>query len=80
VEGNQSRFDGVMMKKREKKAKQAFPNLNLHTTVTIQNIEEVRGCFGTQEQFVKKPIKNVTLNTDILGLMAYFEDKSRTVK
>lgn len=80
VEGNQSRFDGVMMNKREKKAKQAFPNLNLHTTVTIQNIDEVRGCFGTQEQFVNKPIKNVTLNTDFLGLMAYFEDKSRTVR
>lgn len=76
VEGNQSRSDGIMMNKREKKAKQVFPNLNLRTTVTIQNIDEVRGCFGTQEQLAKREVNGPTVTTDILGLMAYFEDKS----
>lgn len=80
VEGNQSRSDGVMMNKAEKKRNQVFPNLNLRTTVKIQNIEEVRDCFGTQDQFVEEQIKTVTLNADVLGLMAYFENKSQVYR
>lgn len=79
VEGNQSRSDGVMMNKREKQANQVFPNLNLRATVTIQNIDEVRGCFGTQEQFVEEQIESVTLRADILGLTAYFDDRNRVL-
>ena len=80
VEGNQSRSDGVMMNKVYKKTNQVFPNLNLRAAVTIQNIEEVRGCFGTQEQIVEEEAGSITLNTDVLGLMAYFEDKDHLIQ
>ena len=76
VEGNQSRSHGVMMTKKEKKTNQVFPNLNLRTSVTIQNIDEVRGCFGARKQFVKDQAEKVSLNSDVFGLIAYFEDKT----
>ena len=50
VESNQYRSMGIMMNKTDKEKYKVFPNLNLKAAVTIQNIDEVRGCFD-----IKKP-------------------------
>lgn len=51
VESNQYRSMGIMMDKKWKEENKVFPNLNLKANVTIQNIDEVRGCFDN-----KKPL------------------------
>ena len=33
-------------------------------------------CFGARKQFVKDQAEKVTLNSDVFGLIAYFEDKT----
>jgi hypothetical protein len=50
VEPNQRRHNGIVMSKDEKIFSKVHPAVNLKATVTIQNIDEVRGCFD-----VKKP-------------------------
>lgn len=50
VEPNQHRHAGVVMSKDEKISSKVRPALNLKATVTIQNVDEVRGCFD-----IKKP-------------------------
>ena len=50
VEPNQYRHAGVVMSKDEKISSKVRPALNLKATVTIQNADEVRGCFD-----IKKP-------------------------
>ena len=50
VEPNQHRYAGVVMGKDEKISSKVRPALNLKATVTIQNVDEVRGCFD-----IKKP-------------------------
>jgi len=50
VEPNQHRHAGVVMTKDEKISSKVRPALNLKATVTIQNADEVRGCFD-----IKKP-------------------------
>ena len=50
VEPNQHRHAGVVMSKDEKILSKVRPALNLKATVTIQNVDEVRGCFD-----IKKP-------------------------
>jgi len=40
-----------MIDKEWKEENKVFPNLNLKAKVTIQNIDEVRGCFDN-----KKPL------------------------
>ena len=76
VEGNQYRASGVMMNKVQKETLKAFPNLHLRTSVTIQNIDEVRDCFGAKKHIVKGQVESVELNSDVLGLMTYFKDKT----
>ncbi|MDA0831611.1 MAG: hypothetical protein O3A05_10585 [Proteobacteria bacterium] len=76
VEGNQYRASGVMMNKVQKETLKAFPNLHLRASVTIQNIDEIRDCFGAQKHIVKGQVESVELNSDVLGLMTYFEDKT----
>ncbi len=50
VEGNPYRSGGMILSKKDKQEYEAFPNLNLKASVTIENIDEVRNCFD-----VKKP-------------------------
>jgi len=47
VESNQYRSMGIMMDKEWKEENKVFPNLNLKANVIIQNIDEVRNCFGS---------------------------------
>ncbi len=75
VEGNQSRFSGTMMNKKEKMAKKAFPNLNIKATVAIKNIDDVRDCFGASETRAKERVESATLSSDVLGLRQYFKQE-----